>query len=123
MIYLVLRKRDGRFPCLIGKDGLEFLEAEDKPQEVSWKDFVFIILKNKYGFAKKTIESINRVEPLFSSNGDVFIYVELNLYRLYSFLPFFCLSYPVKQTKYALSKVVREYLPDIKMNLEMISCW
>lgn len=123
MIYLVLRKQDGRFSCFNNEGSLEFLEAENKPQSVGWRDFVEIVLRNKYGFSKNLVEGIKIVEPLYTSGDNVFVYVELGIYRLYAYLPFFSVSFPIVQSKFALSKVVRENLPDIKMNLEMLGLW
>lgn len=123
MIYIVLRKQDGRFPLYNNGGTLEFLEANNKPATVSWKDFIYIILQNKYAFSKETVEGIKFVEPLFSSDGDIFVYVELGVYRLYSVLPFFCVSFPFKQSKHSLSKKVKENFIDIKTNLEMLNLW
>lgn len=123
MIYLVLRKQDGRFPLLNNEGNLEFLEAENKPQAVGWRDFVSIILRNKYGFSKELVEGIKIVEPLYTSGENVFVYVELGIYRLYAYLPFFSVSFPIVQSKFSLHKMVKEHLPDIKMNLEMLGLW
>lgn len=123
MIYLVLRKRDGRFVCYKNGETLEFFEAEGKPSNVTWKDFASIILQNKYGFSEKTVAGIKVVEPLFTVEGEAFVYVQLGIVRLYSHLPFYSISYPFVQKKFPLHRIVKENFPDIKLNLEMLNLW
>lgn len=121
IIYLVVRKKDKRFLLFNNNGVIEFLEAQGKPKDVSWKDFVSIVLQNKYAFAKETINRIEIVEPLFTYENGVYVYVELPRERIDSSL-FFSLQYPFVVKK-LLKENVALLMPDVKLNLEMLTLW
>ena len=120
IIYLVIRKGDKRFLLFNNNGTLEFFEAQGKPESVSWKDFVNIILQNKYGFAKETVNKIEVVEPLFTYENGVYIYVEIKRVRIDNPL-FYSLQYPFVVKKNLEKNVA--LLSDVKLNLEMLNLW
>ena len=123
MIYFAIRKRKGQFLFYNNSGNYEFFEAEGKPEKVSWTDFVKIILQNKYGFAKQTIDRVSVVEPLFVEEGNLFVYVELDISRYDSHLPLHFVTYPVRESIEKYDKIVRGSLNFIKFNLEGLNLW
>lgn len=120
IIYLVLRKPDKRFLLFNNNGTLEFLEAQGKPKDVSWKDFVSIILQNKYAFPKETVNRIEIVEPLFTYENGIYVYVEVKRVRFDNPL-FYSLSYPFMVNKSMEGNL--SLLSDVKLNLEMLNLW
>ena len=120
IIYLVLRKPDKRFLLFNNSGTLEFFEAQGKPKDVSWKDFVCIILQNKYAFSKETVNKIEIVEPLFTYGNGVYVYVEVKRVRFDNPL-FYSLTYPFMVRKNMEENL--SLLSDVKLNLEMLNLW
>lgn len=120
IIYLVVRKKDKRFLLFNNNGVFEFLEAQGKPKDVSWKDFVSIVLQNKYAFAKETVNRIEIVEPLFTYENGVYVYIELPRERVDSFL-FNSFQYPFVAKKSFKENIA--LMSDVKLNLEMLNLW
>lgn len=120
IVYLVIRKPDKRFLLFNNNGTLEFFEAQGKPKDVSWKDFVCIILQNKYAFSKETVNRVEVVEPLFTYENGVYVYVEIKRIRIDNPL-FYSLQYPFVVKKNMESNVA--LLSDVKLNLEMLNLW
>lgn len=120
IIYLVVRKADKKFLLFNNNGKLEFLEAQGKPKGVNWKDFVCIILQNKYAFSKETVNKIEVVEPLFTYENGIYVYIEVKRVRFDSPL-FYSLTYPFVVRKEMEDNVA--LLSDVKLNLEMLNLW